>query len=182
MVSPSTHGARKRRRLLSRREAPSRYTPAIGLGPRAASGHVTAECWGEFLDHEWYYAAVMPRVKEPWRRHPMAVHSFLFPRELISTLAQDERLREVRSDHERIETIRSSLLQDGLCKPLELVVDAQGRLVLWDGHHRLLASEGISWLARLPAYFTRSESIRVLSQPVADLLEALLRASVACYT
>lgn len=136
--------------------------------------------WGEFLDHEWYYRAPPGRqLPEPWRYHPVAPHCFEFDRSLIGLLAQPVRLRTISRDTERLGTLRSELLRDGLRTPLEAVADGNGHVVLRDGHHRLLASDGIPAFRAMPVFFSPSAGIRVPSHPIAGLLEAMLRSAIA---
>ncbi|QBQ74836.1 hypothetical protein [Caudovirales GX15bay] len=135
-----------------------------------------AEPYGEFLDYEWYYTPCpVPAVVEPWRSHRFAGRCFLVPRELLFRVAQQERLTLIAQDTERLVRVRASLQTDGLRFPLELVIDDGGHIVLRDGHHRLLSSEGLPLFRRLPVYFTRSPGIGVPALRTADLLELLIR-------
>jgi len=129
--------------------------------------------WGEFLDHEWYDNGESARP-EPWRTHPNAQRAFLFPRALLEDLAQPDRLREIRGSA-RVRLVRDQLLRDGLREPLEFVIDTDGLLALRDGHHRLLASQDLTWCRKMPAFFSRSTRLRVANRRACDLLEQLLR-------
>lgn len=136
-------------------------------------------CYGvEFLDLEWYYAeppAPEPRP-EPWRHHPLAGACLLFARDVLMAMAQGPRLALISRDGEYLDRLRASLVAEGLKVPLELVIDREGRIVLKDGHHRLLVTEGVEGFETFPARLTRSDTgIAVTCATVFDILSELLR-------
>lgn len=128
---------------------------------------MTADAPGEFLDHEWYSS--FEPVPEPWREHRWAARSFLFTRSFLLDLAQPERLQQVRADTEHIAALRHDLSVNGLRRPLEVVIDRAGRVVLRDGHHRLVASAGLPGFTTFPVVFTESDHVRVTARPFIEV-------------
>lgn len=130
--------------------------------------------WGEFIDTEWYAeGAPIPLLSDPWRQRPLNI--VMVPRDILEAIVQPERMRFCDSDHEKLAQVRAELLRDGLREPLELVLDNQGRIILRDGHHRLVVTRAWRHFETLPCIFTRSEQIRVagfgnLSSLAADLI------------
>lgn len=88
-----------------------------------------------------------PLVHEPWREtHPDAVE---VPLAALRAVAQPEDLQRARScDRPRL--LARQIAQEGLRQPLELRFDRQGRVVLGDGHNRLVSAE-VSGRPTLPA-------------------------------
>lgn len=137
-----------------------------------------SEIWaGEFLDHEWFHPgpAEPDPFPQPWLDHPESSRCFLFPRALLLEMAQGPRLALVSREVDYLAGLRSSLSTVGLREPLELVIDRAGRIVVREGHHRLLATESLAEFDRLPAYFTQSEGgIAVDSASAYDVLVPML--------
>lgn len=132
---------------------------------------------GEYLDLEWYYEpSPQPEPQpEPWRQHRLAPQCVLVPRQILLSLAQGPRLVEVGRDWAAIAEIRVQLENEGLREPLELVIDRDGRIVLRDGHHRILATDGMGQFDYLPVLITRSDrGIAVSCTTVYEILPALL--------
>ena len=133
----------------------------------------SAGSWGEYLDDEWYYQspAVPPRP-EPWRDHPLSSQAVLVPRHIVEMLAQPARVGQISRDTERLDSIRASLLSDGLKEPLEIVVD--GRIVLRNGHHRLTCTTELPGFEMWPVVFAPSDGIRCRAIPIANVMALLL--------
>lgn len=96
-------------------------------------------------------------------------------RELLHEIAQPARLREIGTDVERLGWLRGLLLTDGLERPLEVTVDVHGRIVLGNGHHRLLCTEGEPGWDFFPVVFVPSDGIRVSNRLLVHVLDRLLR-------
>lgn len=143
--------------------------------------------WGEFLDTEWYQEGIVierpvdPITLDPWRTSGRwEGRIFLISRELIEKVAQTERIIFCYGDSDRVRHIREEIFTGGLREPLELVVDLNGRVVLRDGHHRLLATDGLEHFQKLPVIITHSDRIRVDGAVAihAGILHVLLSSSV----
>lgn len=145
-----------------------------------------AEVWGEYLDTEWYRDQVVVEVPEdpwtadPWRGQTKFGPMFLVPRDLLHSIAQTERVSWCMDhDHDQLMLVQKDIAERGIEEPLELVIDASGRLILRDGHHRLMATGWHPHFNLLPCYFTHSDRIRASgAQPIGLLLTDLLARSV----
>jgi hypothetical protein len=102
----------------------------------------------------------------------LAGQSVLVPRDVIEVLAQPARIGQVSRDTQRLDSIRASLLSEGLRAPLEVAIE--GRVVLRDGHHRFTCTGGMEGWDIWPVVFTGSDGIRVRAVPIADVILPLL--------
>lgn len=95
------------------------------------------------------------------------------PTDTILTIVDPDQLAVAQADTERVARLAAHIAAHGLRHPLEIVADARGRIVLKDGHHRLVVALRTGTVA-LPVTIKRSERIRGHSHPMRPVLEAAL--------
>ncbi len=133
--------------------------------------------WGEFLDHEWYAEGAPVVVpQDPWRTNPLwAGQTVEMSREILKKMVNKEQMQRIQlRDMAKVHEVAASISEVGLERPLTLVVDRAGWIVLKDGHHRLLATEGMGGYESLPCTLKYSEKIRVASANLSEVLFDLL--------
>ena len=109
-------------------------------------------------------------LPEPWRDRP---DLSLMPVEVLFQIADKKRLSQIfRMEQPLMGFIQEDILENGITGFGEIVLDEAGRVVLRDGHHRLLICErcGIKWL---PVVFSSSPRIRMEAMPFVDFLTLL---------
>lgn len=136
-----------------------------------------SEGWTEYIDSEWFYEAEPgpPRV-EPWESLP---DLYVLPVALLQRIAQHDHLSQLQTaSHERetVAALVDDIQHNGLQKPLVLIIDRMGYLVLQDGHHRLLAAIEIG-RPTLPVRLKRAERIKRRATAFYDLAEEILSCS-----
>ena len=102
-----------------------------------------------------YHLGDLP-LPQPWRKeHPDAL---FLPSEFILGFAEQARMALLRSSERlQIEDLEKDLLSNGIRTPLEIWLDANGKLRLQEGYHRMCVVEAnISSFPRVPVYFYRS--------------------------
>lgn len=131
----------------------------------------------EFLDDEWAHRPVIAPPPGPgWRQGPWANEVVEVPRVLVARLAQPNRMSDIVADADHIDNLTASIGSRGFDEPMVVVVDKHGRMLLKDGHHRLVAATRLG-LGRVPIRFREGEKIgSPTAQPVATMLPALLLA------
>lgn len=111
-----------------------------------------------------------------WRRGPWAGEVVEVPRVLVARLAQPNRMSDIAVDVDHIDNLTAEIRQRGFDEPLVVVLDKHGRMLLKDGHHRLVAASRLG-LRLVPIRFREGEKIgSPTAQPVAAMLPALLLA------
>lgn len=123
--------------------------------------------WVEYLDESHFIRDFSPGPTD-WRYRDDV---FRLPTAWVLQTAQRMRLKEIH-DSERRTFVREYVASYGL-DPLTIVLDMHGRVVLEDGHHRLLAARDLG-IPSLPIVFKYSEQIRVECGYFAELLVPLL--------
>lgn len=89
---------------------------------------------------------------EPWKDHPKAerVALRLVPLHILEASADQNQLKQIHTrEQQYIAELMQSLQADGLHEPLQMGIDKRGRLLLKNGHHRLVAATLLDW-RRLP--------------------------------
>lgn len=111
------------------------------------------------------------RTAEPWESaFPTAT---LIPVITLQIIAQPDDLVRARRDRDRVASINDQIASaGGLTTPLEVVVDRQGRVVLGDGHHRLVNATNTG-RATMPVTFTMVSKIGGFGRPITALLNGL---------
>jgi hypothetical protein len=95
-----------------------------------------------FVDTPYTYTYTLedPPLPQPWRDYPEGV--FFVPTEFVLQFADRARLSLVRNqDSEHILNLQESILKIGLTTPLEMWIDAEGKLRLQEGYHRMCVIE-----------------------------------------
>lgn len=111
-------------------------------------------------------------IPEPWRvTSPDAV---LVSIDVLHLVAIPEDLRRAVNDQARSDKLFGLLAEQGCRTPLELVHDLHGRVVLGDGHNRLVAGSRLGWSA-LPVVFKGSPRITGYARPAKIFMAALAR-------
>lgn len=135
----------------------------------------------EFLDTEWYESERFIRqpgyMKDPWKSNKQYKDIFLVPRIFLETITQKKQYNYcLITDQEKVFEVKRDINENGLRNPLEIVVDSGGSIVLRDGHHRLLATDGIDHFIYLPCFMTQSENIRASgARQLMDCLTEMFR-------
>lgn len=101
--------------------------------------------------------------------------TFTLPTSLLFRLAQQERITRARDVNlDRVEVLTGRIKREGVTRPAVLTVSRDGKLVLQDGHHLLVAAES-QGLTHLPCKVLVSDNgIKIPSQLVSEVLEELL--------
>lgn len=89
---------------------------------------------------------------EPWKDHPKAerVALRLVPLHILHASADQNQLKQIHTrEQQYIAELMQSLQADGLHEPLQMGIDKRGKLLLKNGHHRLVAATLLDW-CRLP--------------------------------
>lgn len=104
--------------------------------------------------------------------------TFTLPVDLISRLAQQDRLaRAEQKEMARVHAIANGISKDGVTRPVVITVDSMGKLILQDGHHLLVAAQGLG-LTHLPCRVQISDgNIKIRAELVSNVLEDLLLAA-----
>lgn len=108
--------------------------------------------------------AVLP---EPWREKN---DIFVLPVEVLLQITDKNRVGQIyRTEKVYTDMIEEDVLVNGITGFGEVVLDEAGRVVLRDGHHRLMICErrGIKWM---PVIFTFSPRIRMEAMPFVEFL------------
>lgn len=136
-----------------------------------------SSCNVEFIDTEWYQAEplVVFIEKEGWTRGLWADQVVLLDQDLVSGLAQPDRLTEIqRKDIQILDDLEVAIRHRGFDEPLLVLIDKNGKVVLRDGHHRLVVSRRLG-IKKLPVRFKKSENIRYNAGMMArDVLPRIL--------
>lgn len=133
----------------------------------------------EFLDNEWYdskrYPRLAPHKLDPWRNKCLK-SVYLIPRSILEDIVQVQQYQYcISQDIEKVDLIRQSILEVGLEKPFEIVIDSRGVIILRDGHHRLIATQGLKHFDFIPCTISKSEVIRATGGLlIRDILPRLL--------
>lgn len=100
---------------------------------------------------------------------------FTLPLPLLLRLAQQDRITQARTTRiDRVTRLVERIKEGGVTRPAMITVSRDGKLVLQDGHHLLVAAEFLE-LTHLPCKVQVSDNgIKIPSQLVSDLLEELL--------
>lgn len=134
--------------------------------------------WQEFLDAEWFQSdwVEVSKPVEGWTIDRYAEETVLLPLSLIKPLAQPNRLNEISLiDKDLLDDIEVSLAERGFDTAMVVVVDDFGRIVLKDGHHRLIAALRLR-LQVVPVRFQRGKKINTTASSLSELLPRLLLA------
>lgn len=121
----------------------------------------------EYLDTEWLRPdrdEVLPtHMLDPWRNDPMwADRVALLPRDVVRRTLQRRAVRHCETrDRDKVQLVRREIGKRGLERPLEMLTGRNGLVVLRDGHHRFLATEGIPHFKMIPCYFTATDNVAV---------------------
>lgn len=130
----------------------------------------------EFLDTEWHdRPPFTPKARDAWRiEYPEAIP---LPISLVRKLAQPNRLAEISlNDRDLLDYLTTSIGDRGFDEPMMVVLDDHGRVLLRDGHHRLIAASVLG-LSTVPVVFQQSKKINIATaQSVAAMLPRLLSA------
>ena len=112
------------------------------------------------------------RLSSPWLEME---GTFTLPTSLLFRLAQQERVTRARDVNlDRVEVLAGRIKREGVTRPAILTVSRDGKLILQDGHHLLVAAES-QGLTHLPCKVLVSDNgIKIPSQLVSDVLEELL--------
>lgn len=104
--------------------------------------------------------------------------TFTLPLDLLFRVAQQDRILRAQTIHtKRVDMLVERIQRDGVLRPAVITVSRDGKLVLQDGHHLLVAAN-ILELTHLPCKLQVSDNgIKIPSQLVSDLLEELLLAA-----
>lgn len=96
---------------------------------------------------------------EPWRTGEWAGRAGLLDRAVVDAVTNPAERRGAARDTLRISIIQQSVREVGYTTPLQINVGrACGKVVLKDGHHRLIAGENLG-LTVLPVWFKIVERI-----------------------
>lgn len=98
----------------------------------------------------------------------------------MERLAQPDRINTIRlRETDQVDVLIDDLRFRGFSEPMIVVVDVRGRMVLKDGHHRLLAATVLG-IDRVPVRFRRSERVSTSGGAAAqDMIPLLMHAHVA---
>lgn len=149
------------------------------MSPLPAQRSQLSEPWIEFLDTEWYGWGQVPEGdRDAWKQGRWAATTVEIHLHLVRQLGQPNRLTEIAlTDAELIDEITQSVLERGFDHPMIVVVDKHGRMLLRDGHHRLIAATRLG-IAKVPVRFEQGERIKSpTAVPVATMLPTLLLAA-----
>ncbi len=129
----------------------------------------------EFLDTEWYdHWQETPVKTQGWETGRFADQTVLLPLALVRKLAQPNRLSEIQlTDKDHLQDLLTSVKARGFDEPMVVVLDDHGRIVLKDGHHRLIVAVQLK-LLKVPVRFQRSKRINTAACSMADMLPQLL--------
>lgn len=119
---------------------------------------------------------VSPRP-EPWRNHPNASECWVVPVAFVLMFAGRQELHgKVNKDAEHIANLSRSINEEGLREPLEFRLDAQGKLRLQEGYHRIAAiSKFVPDMHHVPVTLKRSKgNIRSYGRRVDEVFEEIL--------
>lgn len=112
-----------------------------------------------------------PRLlPEPWTQHHLARQAGLVPTDVLATIADPGELARLRRRQpEYLADLREQIMADGVREPLELAVDANGRICVQNGHHRVIVAIDAG-IERLPVRWVRSEGVRMHSVPAREVI------------
>jgi hypothetical protein len=118
----------------------------------------------EFLDTEWYFDAV-PVSRPTYKRLPVW---------LIRSIAQPSRVRKIlTTDEDILSDLSLSVARYGLLKPIILKLDKNGRITLFDGHHRMIVAERLG-IQEMPFTIEVCKSLSLETTPISDIIHELV--------
>lgn len=124
----------------------------------------------EFLDNETIQP-FQPKIPVWQQNNPDA---FLLDTELVHRLSQPGRLQEILlKDRGIIEDLKTKVANTGFTHPLILKLDTHSKIVLYDGHHRLIVALERK-IEAIPVKLEQCESLSLKTVPVLEALKWIL--------
>lgn len=121
--------------------------------------------WAEFLDESHFDRPLPPIPSE------LTEKVILVPLEWVRRIAQVGQLKRARADVARLQKLTLEGVR--IRRPLKIVVDHNSKIVLEDGHHRIIHAD-IHKLQEVPVRFVRSDKIRVQAADATEMLLELV--------
>lgn len=121
------------------------------------------------------YSLGCPPLPQPWRANPGKV--YFLPTEFVLRFADKERMSLIRNtDKDHITELQENILEIGMTTPLEMWMDAEGKLRLQEGYHRMCVAEHNRLLFdRVPVLLYQSNGrIKSYGRPVVSEIEFVL--------
>lgn len=129
--------------------------------------------YAEFLELPQHIQPWKPKGRDGWRRGMWSNASFEVNLSWLLRLARPERLVEVRRDRERIDPLIKDIAERGIDCPGLILLDTTGKLVLKDGHHRLVAL-GELRAEKMPVRLKPVDKIRLRGEMSEEVARGLL--------
>lgn len=119
--------------------------------------------YSEFLDTEWYYDTV-PVPRPTYKKLSTG---------LLRGLSQPSRIRRIlTTDEDILHDLSLSVARHGILEPVILKLDRNGRITVFDGHHRVIVAERLG-IQEMPVEIQVCKSLSLETTPISEVIHAL---------